>query len=306
MKLMKLTILSAVAVLAGLCGAPVVAQSLPQQPYTYAASYGSWSLQGQAANTYVFNGRSTCNQQAPAGTFFPFATNAPVYIADQTTSSSEVVTPSAIVQSGATCGVTVSPANQHYSFSLRSGTGGLQEALNALAGSNRNPQLVLLDRNWYTAASSVPGTNPAAIIAAAVTNTTVLVSDITTLPATNYVWNGTNLVAGTWTGAKPTAAAGAGAGSSPTISDVGTAGSGTVSLTSGTSTTTGTLFTLAWATTGSYLFAPTCTVTSVGANAYTTFTVATAFGSSHATTTVTVATTPPVASTAYKFTYSCI
>lgn len=299
-------LLAGFTLLGALCAAPAsLAQALPSQPWTFAASYGGWSLQGQQANTYVFNGRSTCQQSAPAGTFFPFATTAPVYIADQTTSNSEVVTPSAVILSGSSCGVTISPSHQHYTFSLRSGTGGLQEALNALKGSTRNPQLVYLDRNWYTAAGSVPGTSPAAIIAAATVDSTVMVSDVTTLPATTYVSNGTTLVAGTWTGAKPTAAAGAGAGTAPTISDVGTAGAGTVSLTSGTSTTTGTLFTLAWATTGQFLYAPVCTVASTGANAYTTFTSATAFGSSHATLTVTVATTPPVASTAYTFSYSC-
>lgn len=302
MKRIKLSILAAL-----LCAVPAFAQFT--SPVYLASNYGKWIIQSQSPNTYTFSPASQCTFPLTPGPgqFNPLATNAPVYLQDATAANSEVLTPSSLVTTGGNCGVVISPSNQHFSFVLRSGTGGLQEAINNLAvPTTAYPAVIQLDRNWYTQAAAVPGTTAAAILAAATGNSHAFLQDLTTAGPVFYVWQaGTGYVAGTWVNTKPTAAAGAGAGTAPTISDAGTALTGTVNLTSGTATTTGTLFTLNWATTSQYLSAPTCAVTSIGPNAYTTFTVATAFASSHATTTVTVATTPPVASTAYVFSYSC-
>jgi hypothetical protein len=296
--------------LVGLLTAPVAfAQTAVtpfNQPFYFASSFNTYSIPSQLPNTFQFAGRSICTESAQGLPFFAFNTNAPVYVQDQTSANSEVLTPSAVINTAGSCGIAISPTNQHRTFWLRSGTGGLQEALNTLQGGTQYPALVILDRNFWAGAAAVPGTTPSAIIAAAKGNATVMLEDITTAPATFYVAGSTSsYVTGTWTNVKPTAAAGAGAGTAPTISDAGTAGNGVVSLTSGTATTTGTLFTLTWPTTGNFLYAPSCTVNSVGTNSYTTFTKATTFAASAATLTVTVATTAPVASTAYKFAYSC-
>lgn len=301
---------SLILAIAGLLLAPVAfAQTAVtpfNQPFYYASSFNIYSIPSQLPNTYQFAGRSICTASAQGLPFFVFNTNAPVYIQDQTSANSEVVTPSSVINTAGSCGVAVSATNQHRTFWLRSGTGGLQEAINTLTGGTQYPALVILDRNFWSGAAAVPGTTATAIVGAAKGNSTVLFEDITTAPATFYVPGSTSTyVTGTWTNVKGTAAAGAGAGTSPTISDTGTAGSTVVSLTTGTATTTGTLFTLTWATTGSYLYAPACTVISTGTNSYTTFTKATAFGSGAASLTVTVATTAPVASTAYKFTVNC-
>lgn len=298
--------------LVGLLTAPAAfAQSATKQPYSqtsyYAVDYGQWAVRSQSPNTYLFSPQGLCTATASGGQFFPFSTNAPVLIVDATPANTEVVTPSTVTNASTQCGFTASPANNHYSFQVKSGTGGLQEALNALAvTSTAYPANIVLDRNWFTTAANVPATTPLTIIGAAAGNTHAFLSDVTSAGPVYYVWNGTAYVSGTWSNAKPAAAAGAGAGTAPTIADAGTALAGTVSLTAGTATTTGTLFTLTWATSAQFLAAPGgCTVTSIGANPYTTFTSAVSFASSHAILTVTVATTAPVASTAYKFSYSC-
>ena len=308
---MKRKILSLLGLIGLLTAPAAFAQSTTHSPYQqsvyYAADYGQWAIQSQTANTYLFSPQGLCTASASGTQFFPFNTNAPVYIVDATPANSEVVTPGTVTNNSAQCGFTASPSNSHTSFQVKSGTAGLQEAINVLAvPTTAYPALIVLDRNWYTVANSIVGKTGLGIIGATTGNTHALLQDITTASPLYYVFNGTTYVAGTWSNVAPTAAAGAGAGTSPTITDSGTALVGTVSLTSGTATTTGTLFTLAWATSAQFLAAPTgCTVKSIGTNPYTTFTTATSFGSSHATLTVTVATTAPVASTAYKFSYSC-
>lgn len=274
-----------------------------------AAVYGGWSLAGQAANTYTFTPTTLCTVHGMQGLTYPAFSSlggvaAPVYINDTgTPSNSEIVTPSAVL----TCGVTVSPAHTHTTFSLQSGTAGLQEALNALAASAvLRPAVINLDVAWYAQAVILPGTTPAAIVAAAKGSPAAYLEDTTTSPPTYYVWNGTAYATGTWTNASPSVTAGAAAGTGPAISVV--AGSaamkGTVQLTTGTATTTGTLYTLTWPSTGSFQYAPTCTVQSVGSNSFTAFTTATAY-SSQATLTVT-ATSAPAVSTVYLFSYSCL
>ncbi len=74
-------------------------------------------------------------------------------------------------------------------------------------------------------------------------------------------------------------------------------------VTAGTATTTGTLFTET-AAANTINYAASCTVTSVGANSFTAFTVATSVSSGHNLLTVT-ATSAPTASTAYQFAYNC-
>jgi hypothetical protein len=305
---MKQRILS-ILTLVGLLTAPAAFAQRTTQPWYFASDYNAWSIQSQSANTYLFSPQGLCTASASGGQFFPFATNAPVLISDATPANSEVVTPSTATNTGSQCGFTASPANQHFSFQVKSGTAGLQEALNALAISAKTttyPALILLDRSWYNGASSIPGTTATAIIGAAKSNAHAIVEDITTAAPTYYVWSGTALTSGTWINTPPTAAAGAAAGTAPTVgTTTGTALAPNLALTTGTATTTGTLFTLTYATSSQFLYAPTCTVVSSGANSFTAFTVATTYPSStHALITVT-ATSAPAVSTAYKFSVNC-
>jgi hypothetical protein len=200
-------LLSLVALLAALAGVPAFAQSgqtFPQKQY-YASDYGQWSILGQAANTFTFFPIGICTVPTPSqGSFFPFNTNAPVYISDATPANSELLTPSAVTPSVANpsssqCGITVTALNNHYSFSLKSGTAGLQEVLNQIPSNVAYPTVVWLDRNWYSAINSIAQTistqNAAAVIASVTGTANATLVDNTTIPFTYYRWNGSKYVA---------------------------------------------------------------------------------------------------------------
>jgi len=314
-KVLSISLL-ALAVLA-LCGTGFAqtANTPFTAPEYYASSFNLWSINGQSPNTYIFPGRNVCNSNAQNVPFFVFSTTAPVLIADNNTTNSEVVTPSAVVNTAGSCGATVAPTHSHYTFQMKSGTAGLQEAINSLTSQGAWPTLVDLDKNWWTVANQIPGTYATAILGAATGNMTVLLKDITTATPTFYVWSGTAYTAtnANWKNTAPTLAAGAGAGSSPTVSNVNgaTAIAGIASVLTGSATTTGTLFTETWPTVanGGPQYDGSCVVKSSGANSYTTFTTAMSDTGSGTTfqriLTVTVATTAPVAATQYYFTYTC-
>ena len=304
---MRKALFSIVAlILAAICAAPVSAQTAVTPftaPWYYATSFQLWSINQQSPNTYIFQGRSLCNSQGQNLNFFVFNTNAPVLIADSNSSNSEVVTPSAIVNTAGSCGATVAPSHNHYTFQMKSGTAGLQEGINALDGQGAWPALLLLDKNWWTIANQIPGTTAATILGAAKGDASVMVEDITTLGPTYYVWNGSAYASGTWVNTAPTAATGAAAGTATSKVATGTALSGTYSFTTGTATT-GTVFTETWANSGQFQAAPgSCTVTSTGATAPPTLTVTNTY-SSHGIMTVSVA-AALASTTAYSFSWNC-
>jgi hypothetical protein len=294
-------------ILAAVCAVQGFAQtaSTPfSSPWYFASSFNLWSINGQSPNTYIFQGRSVCNSQGQNVQFFDFSTTGPVLIADANTANSEVKTPSAIVNTAGSCGVTIAPSNNHYNFTLKSGTAGLQEAINSLDGQGAWPTLVILDKNWWSNANQIPGTTAATILGAAKGDASVIVEDVTTLGPTYYVWNGSAYASGTWLNTAPTAATGAAAGSATSKVATGTALSGTYSFTTGTATT-GTVFTETWATSNQFLYAPACTVTSTGATAPPTLTVTPTYaGGTHALLTVTVA-SALTSTTAYSFSWNC-
>lgn len=279
-----------------------------QQRWYFASDFGQWAVRGQQANTYQWSPGTICNVSANGSStnFFAFNTNAPVTIVDTTgpTTNNEVVTPSAVTNSNAFCSISVSPAHNHYSFAVLSGTGGLQEVLNNISTSRSAPALVWLDPNWYALAAAVPGTTPAAIIAAAKGGVTAILMDNTTAPFTPYIWNGTAYsTTGTWVNTAPTAATGAAAGTATSKVSTGTALTGTYSFTTGTGTT-GTVFTLTWAGSNTqFQYQPVCTVTSIGANTPPTLTVTPTY-SSNALLTVSVASALS-STTAYSFQWAC-
>jgi hypothetical protein len=292
-------------------GAAVPAMAQGNQTFTqrwyFASDFGLWAVRGQQANTYQWSPGTVCNVSAVGSStsFFAFSTNAPVLISDITgpTTNNEVVTPSSVTQTNAYCTIAVSPSHNHYSFQVQSGTGGLQEALNAISPTAVVPAVVWLDRNWYSLANAVPSTTPAAIITAAAGGVSAILVDNTTAPFTNYVWQGTAYASGTWVNTAPTAAVGAAAGSATSKVATGTALSGTYSFTTGTATT-GTVFTETWATSNQFVYSPVCTVISTGATAPPTLTVTPTYAGGHALLTVTVA-AALTSTTAYSFQWAC-
>lgn len=195
MKKLVLTILG----LVGLLTAPAAFAQNATTPFSQsqylASAYNQWQIKSQTANTYLFSPQGLCVATASGGQFFPFNTNAPVFIQDATPSNSEVVTPSTVTNASNQCGFTASPANNHFSFQVRSGTAGLQEALNALNNANiSHPALLVLDRNWWTSAGAIPGKTGTGMISAATGSYGVILEDITTAPASYYTWNGSGYV----------------------------------------------------------------------------------------------------------------
>jgi len=290
--------------------AQTTSQTFPQKWY-YASDYGQWAVQSQTANTYSFYPGTICQVPSPSpATFFAFNINAPILILDATPANSERVTPSAVQQTGSLCSVTVAPANQHYSFRLVSGTAGLQEVLNQIPSSTAYAAVVWLDRNWYTAAASIPGTTPAAIIAAAKGNAAAYLVDNTTSPFTYYRWNGTSYTSQSVGGPAPTVAPGAGAGTGGTATVLAgsTGASGLISVSTGTTPTASAVVytaTFASVANGGFQYAPSCTTTSVGTPTYTGGATTSTAGPPATYVYTASATALAASTTTYVFQYNC-
>ena len=209
---MKSALLRAAVSILGLVGlltapAAFAQNSVSRTPFNqtqyYATDYAQWAIRGQSANTYLFSPGGLCNGSASGGQFYVFNTNAPVAIIDATPANSEIVTPSTVTNTGSQCGFTASPANNHYSFQVISGTAGLQEAINSISVTPTNyPALIVLDRNFYTMAASLPGSKTGGSIVGAVTgNSGIILEDVTTAPEKYFAWSGTAYVSVGATGA---------------------------------------------------------------------------------------------------------
>jgi hypothetical protein len=189
-------LLAALVILLGATSVFAPTNSFAQQSvHTYFADdFANFSVQGQTPNVFLVSASSLCQFTADGKNFFPFNTNAPVLIAESVTANSEIVTPTTAVNRSGQCGITASPANPHYSFQLKSGTAGLQEAINALGSGSAVVQNLYIGPAWYALAGNLPGTNAAAVIAAAKGSTKVRIIDLTASTLTQYTWNGTAYV----------------------------------------------------------------------------------------------------------------
>lgn len=307
--------LTMAALVMGVCNM-AVAQSGAH--LVWATEYNNWSLASQAGNSYVFTGTNcinySLNGNLPPNFIFGnpgLSVNYPVWIQDANPSNSEIVTPSAISTTTGACGFTASTTYTHPSFTVRSGTVGLQDAVGALgATSSAIPWNVLIDKTYYGLVSGLPGSKTVGGIIAALKGTTnVQVVDTTTNPWTTYSWNGSVYFSNG--GGVPVAALGTGAGTSPTgLVISGNGAQGVVSFTTGTSpTASAAIFTLTYpsgTTSTGFNHQPTCTIKAVGATSYTAGTV-TYSGSASAGYVVTVPATSTAltAATFYSFSYTC-
>lgn len=311
---------------------PAFAQGfIPAQSpaWVYADNYGRWALQGQGANTYAFTPSAICQitqlDFKTRTTFFAFSSaiaEAPVFIQDVNSANSEVVTPSsAATQTQTTCSVAISPANSHTTFTLQSGTGGLQEAINTL-GNSSYLYTIVLSPEWYKLVSGISSQNatltnsttPADVIAEVTCTSNLQVVDVTADPWTYYGCNASHKLVTLTPSPRVSVAAGAGAGTSPTIAlSAGSNNSnGTVTLTTGTTpTASAAIFTLTFSPPdygGGFPYAAACTFTSVGTTAYSSGTASSTAGSgtTGGTGVLTASATALAASTSgYKWTYRC-
>lgn len=327
---MRKLLAAVVLVLASLT--PAFAQGfIPAQgpAWVYADNYGHWAIQGQNSNTYSFTPSNLCQitqlEFKTRTTFFAFSSTvaeAPVFVQDISSAQSEVVTPgSAATQTQSTCTVNIAPTNSHVTFTLQSGSGGLQEAINTL-GNSSNLYTIVLSPEWYKLISGISSQNatltnsitPADVIASATCTSNLQLVDVTSNPWTFYGCNASHKWATQTPAPNVSVAAGAGAGTGPTIalSAGSNNSSGTVTLTSGTTPgASAAIFTLTFSAPdygGGFPYAPACTFTSVGTSAYTSGTASSTAGSgtTGGTGVLTASATALTASTAgYKWTYTC-
>lgn len=203
---------AALLILLGVCAFAQGPSSYPPT-WVYARAYGGWQIIGQQANTYTFNGGACAYpplNNGPTASIFDFSgiqgvttVYNPVFIQDANPALNEIVTPTSTTNTSATCGFAGSVANQHTSFTLGSGTAGLQEAITYQLQTT--PVFnVVLDKYWYQLVSAFPvTTTPQSIIAALKGNANVGIVDTTTSPWTFYSWNGVNYIADASTGGIP-------------------------------------------------------------------------------------------------------
>lgn len=108
------------------------AQSFPGQ--AIATQYAQWRVPSYSPNSYNFP-PTVCSITAGKQNVSPiFATNAPLKIVDPNPALTETVTPSGVMYNQQACAINIAPVNQHSSFTLVSGTCGLQESINAQQG----------------------------------------------------------------------------------------------------------------------------------------------------------------------------
>lgn len=181
--------------------------------WVYARAYNGWSIVGQQASTYTFNG-GACSfspynngQSAPIFDFSGLQGSStvynPVFIQDANPSLNEIVTPTSTTNTAASCGFAATVANSHTSFTLTSGTAGLQEAITAQLQTTPS-FVVVLDKYWYQLVAAFPSTTtPQSIIGAVTGSANVYIADMTTAPWTFYIWNGSKYVASAPSGGVP-------------------------------------------------------------------------------------------------------
>lgn len=194
---------------------PAFAQgpSIYPPTWVYARAYNGYNLVGQSTNNFIFNG-AVCNyapyNNGNTASFFDFSgyqgstlVYNPVFIQDANPALNEIVTPTSTTQGSASCGFAAAPANTHISFTVSSGTAGLQEAITNQLQST--PVFdVVLDKYWYQLVSGFPATTtPQSIIGAVTGTANVGIVDTTTSPWTFYSWNGSKYVTVASTGGIP-------------------------------------------------------------------------------------------------------
>ncbi len=166
--------------------APAYSQNIEGQ--IVAAQYGVFQVVGYSDETsttgFVFPD-GACQVSGGGRNFVGVTTGVPIKIVDGDPLHTEIATPSAVNVSGCTVTVTTT-YNHQLPYFLTSGTGGLQEAINA-NGTGQGANTIILNSDWY---ALVPPGIAATVIGSVKGNTSVGLVDVTTTPYTYYSWNG--------------------------------------------------------------------------------------------------------------------
>src|SRR5579859_2702874 len=133
----------------------------------YAANFGHWTV-SPSQNGNQWTNYTSCYGTSGGITFPLWATNAPVTIVDNANSSNtETVTPTVVNYSGNGCSVGLPATHAHSNYYLKSGTAGLQEALNWAGGTNA---AVVVTPDWTT----LGGTSAMLLVAVKGTNSIIV------------------------------------------------------------------------------------------------------------------------------------
>lgn len=153
----------------------------------FASNFTGWSVpQGNNGN-YNWTSNTFCIVSAGGLTFNAFTVGVPVYLADTSNpSTSETVTPTAVVINNSGCSIRINPANQHQSFYFRTATAGLGEAIGY---ANNQNFVVALTPQWQQLGGIT------SMITTSIGNYNVSIIDQRTSVAQPYTWNGTQYVA---------------------------------------------------------------------------------------------------------------
>jgi Pectate lyase superfamily protein len=149
-----------------------------------AAQYGEFRVTGSTIGGFSFP-PATCQVSGGGQNFAAFSVGTPIKVVDGNPSLTEVATPTSVYIGS--CSVNMTTAHNHVPpFYLTSGTGGLQEAINANQTTN-GPNTILLNAEWY---QLIAPSNAASVIASVKGIPDLGLEDITTTPYTFYQWNG--------------------------------------------------------------------------------------------------------------------
>lgn len=105
----------------------------------YASNMGLWTIagNGQTTGSLSWPSQAVCKPTSGGITFTPFTVGSPIRIVDTVPAHSETVTVTSVALGNFGCQVQTSATTfTHYTYSVTSSTGGLQEAINWAAGAN--------------------------------------------------------------------------------------------------------------------------------------------------------------------------
>lgn len=157
----------------------------------YASDFNAWSLpQGTApaAGMIQWPTAAICQVSSNGYSFTAIKVGRPLTVVDVVPSQTETVIPTAVTTSGGSCTVTAPMTHLHLSYSVRSGTSGLQEAIDYSA-KIVGGSLVILTPGWTTAG----GVSSMVTSAYGQSATSILDERVATL--CQYAWNGSAYVA---------------------------------------------------------------------------------------------------------------
>lgn len=157
----------------------------------YAGDFGNWSLpQGTTpANGAIQWNASICTVNPLGFQFTAPKVGRPLLILDGVPSLSEIVIPTTVIITASTCTVSAPMVNTHYTYQVRSGTAGLQEALDFSSGLSTG-SLVAVTTGW----SSGGGTS--GMLIGRTGSAAVSFVDERNSCFVPYTWNGSTYAAG--------------------------------------------------------------------------------------------------------------